>query len=432
MSDVFTETTHCNHRSAGPLPAASLETRGFPGEEGAKMRKLGNGSAASWTRSTRMKWRGVGLILLLIALGQGPASASAGAANLAPKQSKELVQEEAEVSAEVAAALVAVDVAERAVADEAPAPPAQAVRADRFFEHRDAPIRRALSRGDVAEVRRGHGGRSLSFRVTLDDGTEGYFKPAQSFNGMNWTAEIAAYHLDRELGFGRTAPSVARALPHDALAAVASSDARVDELRPGADGTIEGAFIWWVPERLRPVALPDGWERWLLIEGEPPEVSPFQRPGAYRRARAAGRTRTVPAAPEPDVADRPAEMSDLIVFDYLSHNLDRWGGNNTNIRTVGEGGPLMFLDNAAAFTLGRARIPLMDRRLRQVQRFRRSTVDAVRSLDVDAYQARLAEDPLAPTLDPRQLRNLEARRQFLLAHVDALVERHGEEAVYVW
>ena len=114
------------------------------------MRKLGNGSAASWTRSTRMKWRGVGLILLLIALGQGPASASAGAANLAPKQSKELVQEEAEVSAEVAAALVAVDVAERAVADEAPAPPAQAVRADRFFEHRDAPIRRALSRGDVA------------------------------------------------------------------------------------------------------------------------------------------------------------------------------------------------------------------------------------------------------------------------------------------
>ena len=104
----------------------------------------------------------------------------------------------------------------------------------------------------------------------------------------------------------------------------------------------------------------------------------------------------------------------------------------TTIRTVGEGGPLMFLDNAAAFTLGRARIPLMDRRLRQVQRFRRSTVDAVRSLDVDAYQARLAEDPLAPTLDPRQLRNLEARRQFLLAHVDALVERHGEEAVYVW
>lgn len=125
-------------------------------------------------------------------------------------------------------------------------------------------------------------------------------------------------------------------------------------------------------------------------------------------------------------------MSDLIVFDYLTNNLDRWGGHNTNIRTVGEGGPLMFLDNAAAFTLGRARIPLMDRRLHQVQRFRRETIDAVRDLDVEAFQARLAADPLAPTLSERQLANLEVRRRHLLEHVDGLVERHGEDAVYAW
>jgi len=374
------------------------------------MRKLGDGNAARRTR-----WAAAAAILALGAVGGGQASAKVRSGE---KEARPAVAAPAVVTARVT--------------EDAPAPPAQAVREDRFFEHRDAPIRRALSRGDVSEVRRGHGGRSLSFRITLDDDTEGFFKPAQSFNGMNWTAEIAAYHLDRELGFGRTAPSVARSVSHEDLARAAASDARVDELRPAEDGSIQGAFIWWVPERLRPVALPDGWERWLLIEGEPPEVSPFQRPGAYRRARAAGRTRSVPAAPAPDVEDRPAEMSDLIVFDYLTNNLDRWGGHNTNIRTVGEGGPLMFLDNAAAFTLGRARIPLMDRRLHQVQRFRRETIDAVRDLDVEAFQARLAADPLAPTLSERQLANLEVRRRHLLEHVDGLVERHGEDAVYAW
>ena len=38
----------------------------------------------------------------------------------------------------------------------------------------------------------------------------------------------------------------------------------------------------------------------------------------------------------------------------------------------------------------------------------------------------------APTLDETQLANLEARRQYVLDHVDALVERYGEERVYAW
>jgi hypothetical protein len=92
----------------------------------------------------------------------------------------------------------------------------------------------------------------------------------------------------------------------------------------------------------------------------------------------------------------------------------------------------MFLDNAAGFVLRRPRIGLMDSRLAHVQRFRRSTLDAVRALDVERLQARMAADPLAPALDARQVANLEARRAHLLAHVDALVEQHGEEAVYAW
>ncbi|HEY8430111.1 MAG TPA: hypothetical protein VIL20_17135 [Sandaracinaceae bacterium] len=302
-------------------------------------------------------------------------------------------------------------------------------RSERFFGREDAPIREALLTEAIVEIERGSGGRSLGFRITLADGTRGYFKPAQTFNAMRWQSEIAAYHLDRELGLGRVAPVVGRAIPYDELVEAARGDGRIDELRPDEDGFLRGAFVWWVPEPLVPARLPPGWERWLLIEGEPAAVTPFQRPGQYRRGRTAP---PADEAPVPDREDRAAELSDMIVFDYLAHNLDRWGTRNTNVRTVGEGGPLMFLDNAGSFVLRSPRVPLMDLRLAAVQRFRRSTIDAVRRFDVDRFAARLAADPLAPELDERQLANLEVRRAHLLAHVDALVEEHGEDAVFPW
>ncbi len=307
-------------------------------------------------------------------------------------------------------------------------------RGDAFFGEPDAPVRRALGSEAIETVDHGRGGRSLAFVVTLADGTRGYFKPEQTFNGTQWYAEIAAYHLDRALGLGRAAPVVGRSIAWSDLRAAAGHDRRVSEIVRGEDGSVRGAFVAWVRARPTPLALPAGWESWLRIDEDAPAVSPFQRPGLYRRALARQRAHPTPIddVASPAQPERPAELSDLVVFDYLAQNLDRWGTHNTNVRTVGRDGPLMLLDNAASFTLRAPRIGLMDRRLEQVQRFRRSTIDAVRRFDVEAFAARLAADPLAPTLSARQLRNLETRRQQLVAHVDALVEEHGEDAVYAW
>jgi len=308
-------------------------------------------------------------------------------------------------------------------------------RTGRFFEHRDRPIRSDLANQGVATVERGHGGRSLGFKITLADGTRAYFKPSQSFTGMSWQAELAAFHLDRELGLGRVAPSIGRRIDWSAIEPAAGDDRRVSELNV-VDGQLDGALIWWVPERLRAVELPNGWQRWLRIDDALPAVSPFQRPLAYRERIAAltdeTEAPTVPSAPDPDRPDRPAELSDLMVFDYLIHNGDRWGTNNTNIRTLETGGPLMYLDNAAGFTMRRARTHLMDTRLAQVQRFRRSTIDAVRHFSMRRFQARLERDPLAPLLDEAQLENFEVRRAYLLDYVDGLLERFGQAQVYAW
>ena len=306
-------------------------------------------------------------------------------------------------------------------------------RTGRFFTHPDRPIRSALANQPITEVERGHGGRSLGFRLTLADGTRGYFKPAQSFTGMTWQAELAAFHLDRELGLGRVAPSIGRRIAWQVLEEAAGVDGRIDELEV-VDDHLLGAFIWWVPERLRAVELPDGWERWLRIDEDFPFVTPFQRVNVYREQIAAldenTPPREVPAPPEPDREDCPAELSDLIVFDYLIHNGDRWSTNRSNLRTLETGGPLMYLDNAAGFTMRRARTAMMDARLGQVQRFRRSTIEAVRRLSMRRFTRRLDRDPLAPLLDEAQLEHFEERRLHLLEYVDGLVERFGEERVY--
>jgi hypothetical protein len=153
--------------------------------------------------------------------------------------------------------------------------------------------------------------------------------------------------------------------------------------------------------------------------------TPYQRPRHWSEGRLDPEDGDTPAG-EPDTEDRAAELSDMILFDYLTTNVDRWGGNFTNVRTREAGGPLIYLDNGAGFTAGpSARIPLTDARLHALERFRRSTVEAIRELDRERLVRRMGDDPLAPILDDRQLDHLFERRDHVLEHVAAMESTHG-------
>jgi len=306
-----------------------------------------------------------------------------------------------------------------------------------FFGEPDTQRITALRESPIAAVKKGKGGRSLAFQITLEDGTKGYFKPKQDFSAAHWYSEIAAYYLDRALGLGRVPPTTGRTLPWDALKKAAGNDDRVSELGIAPDGTIKGAFIWWIPEPLKRLRMGRNWERWVRVQRSLP-ITPYQRPVDYRadlNRRPGVREATDPSRPiakSPDVETRPAELSDLILFDYLTQNVDRWGGDFTNVRTRGPGGPLVYLDNGAGFWLGEQRLGLMEARLKALQRFRRSTIDAVRALDIDALCERLEGDPLAPVLNDKQRNGLRQRRQAVLDHVQNLIVRFGEAAVLPW
>src|SRR5690606_33330899 len=119
------------------------------------------------------------------------------------------------------------------------------------------------------------------------------------------------------------------------------------------------------------------------------------------------------------------ELSDLIVFDHLIQNVDRWGGAFTNVRVRGSDGPLVFLDNGAGFW-PQPSLPLMNARLRHLERFRPATREALRRFDRGALEAAMAEDALAPVLTDAQLDGLEARVAEVLAHFEAMHATHGD------
>lgn len=310
---------------------------------------------------------------------------------------------------------------------------AAVVTLDSFFGTADASRLDVLARGEITRIERGSGGRSLAFRITFADGTRGYFKPPQTFSGSHFYAEIASYHLDRMLGLGRVPPTIGRRLAWDGLREVAAGDARVSEAVVDRDHVC-GSLSYWVPERLVPIELGLGWESWTRF-APASAVSPFQRARVYA-SQASGETSISDssdlhrASETPDTSERPGELSDLVLFDYLTENIDRWGGDYTNVRTRGAGGELVFLDNAAGFIDSpRASPSFMDARLHAVQRFRRSTVETIRHFDVEAYRVRVEADVCAPILTDRLYAQLETRRATLLAHVDRMIADHGESAL---
>lgn len=314
---------------------------------------------------------------------------------------------------------------------------------ENFFGVPDAPVLSAMREGTIAKIEKGGGGRSLGFRVTFKGGQRAYFKPEQTFSAANWFSEVAAYHLDRTLGIGRVPPVVSRKLPWEPFAKVAAQDRRLHEIVVREEH-VRGALVAWVDGPLTRMEQEERWEPWLrLTRLRTTAVSPFQRPSQWKRQMNAmkrmgrewrskdERARIRKLRPEPLRADRPGELSDLIVFDYLTRNLDRWGGRNGNILIRGAEGPLVFLDNGAGFAPGDPRPELLEARLEMIERFRRQTIMAVRALDLTEYEARLASEPLAPILTRTQLEGLAARREALLARVASLEAVHGQ-AIWIW
>lgn len=291
---------------------------------------------------------------------------------------------------------------------------------------RDAPMLVGLRSAVIQSGAKSVGSTSAVFKVPLDGGIAGAFKPESKKHGSRWRAEVAAYRLSRALGLDNVPVSVPRAAKIASLYASTKSDKMLrllrDECLPRDDGKLPGAMIAWVHGlsrlQLEDDPLWSAWHEWLSVGSEPPARAIELRVAApiaktLREARV--------LAPQ---------LSSLVAFDHVIGNRDRWSGHNIIMDVTHT--RLVYLDHNLAFdakldVAARAKRTMI---LHRVERFSRSVIAHARELTRQSLVNTFGVDDLgAPLLADEQIDATLARRDELVAYVDSLIAKYGEARV---
>ncbi len=239
-------------------------------------------------------------------------------------------------------------------------PPSVVDSRPRFRDELDEEVLAKLCSLQVKSIRPLGGGSSIKLRVTFVDGSQAAVKPNQ-LRITRYQAEVAAYKLSRALGLAVVPPSCVRTFSKEALQTGMPKDLRErmdQELVVDEHGNVKTAVIQWV-SGLRNMKLEQAdWWRPLLKTGEP-----------------------IPSGKH----KRVAEISTLLLFDYLLLNFDRWSGGNTTEAD----GEMIYIDQGAGFgpdkKHGHSR--LMLKTLKWSERFPRHLAHSLFQLDLPALRA---------------------------------------------
>jgi hypothetical protein len=291
-------------------------------------------------------------------------------------------------------------------------------RHDTFNGVRDEVLLAPLRDAAITHVRFNRGGSSISLRIDFDNGARAAFKPEQAAPQTVPRKEIAAYRIDRLLGLGAVPPAIGRALPADELLAAVVPGSQVflprlkEEMRI-QDGMVPGELSWWIPiiDKAKidgyEIDTTDGivtWKRYLSVGKDMPE----------------------------DQVSLLAQISSMVLFDFIINNPDRWSG--ANARVSEDGSILYFMDNTMSFGPdgeGHRKCRIY---IRRSQKFSRSLVAALRALTIEEVSEAVAHDkgPFPHLLSELEIEMLMKRRDYALAYIDELIAEHGESAVLVF
>jgi hypothetical protein len=253
---------------------------------------------------------------------------------------------------------------------------------------------------------------SVVFKLKLEGGLDAAYKPRSRRGGTRYKGEIGDYRHSVALGLPNVPPAIARSFPLAALsAALGGEDGGAGPLLdkeavPEQNGEVAGALIPWIPHlgflALEADPLLTQWKSWLASGSDIP---------SDRRALA-------------------RQISDLIVFDYVTGNWDRWSGGNVGLDKDHD--VVLFIDNDGAFYDAPPAGPLaaQQRKLEGVARFSRSLVEKLRRLDDKGLATAIGDErPGVPLLGPKALAGVLARRDKALKWIDGRVAALGDATV---
>jgi hypothetical protein len=247
------------------------------------------------------------------------------------------------------------------------------------------------------------GHTSVVFKLGLEGGATVAYKPRSTRGDHRYRGEIAAYRLARALSLSNVPLAMARSFDYAALQTAVGREPIFAEVVKEPDGSVRGALVPWI-KGLEFIPLQNDewlpkWRGWLRSGGAIPN----------------------------DQRDLAAQISDVLAFDQVTGNWDRWSGGNIGIDRAR--GMLLFVDNDGAFF---DPVPAKEMKwptslFEGVDRFSRRFVASLRALDVASAVGE--EAPGEPLLSARVLAQTEARRKHVLAFIDAKIAKLGEPAV---
>ncbi len=265
----------------------------------------------------------------------------------------------------------------------------------------------------IVRFKLNHGGSSISFRVEFADGSRAAWKPTQTNSQTVPRKEIAAYRLNRLLGLNAVPPAAPRAVSRDELFSHLHPDSleslpRIKaETIFGSNGETLGTASYWIP----------------VIKD-----SGFDKPDGQKQVQAW----LSQGEPLPEQASMARQVSDLIVFDFLTSNPDRYSGGNMKMSP--DGTQLFYMDNTMSFFVD-PEGPAKNREvLLRTQRFSRGLYEALDRVTAPTLERALAQEAGAPyeILTPAEIAGVVGRRLVVHQYIDSLIAQFGARNVLVF
>ncbi len=299
---------------------------------------------------------------------------------------------------------------------------------------------------DITHLKRIGGGSSLVYKLLKNKETVAAFKPFQERGQSNYRAEIAAYRLCPLIRCGFDIPTNIPVYfdfkSFSGLYARLASNPKEEftEIIPTRlpDNTfrVDGTYKDWIPDFADfPIEFTNIWRPWLNSGTSRQDLeAPLSQilPEIAKRHKGGSKfaDKLSPHIQNTTQYELARQISNLLVFDFLINNWDRFSGSPTlyGVNCQIAHGRFMSIDNGAGFPVTPS--PKPDKHLHEITRFSRLTYNAIQALAQDKQKV---NDSLFPNPSDREKERLETfwkQREIYLNYVQKCIDQNGEAETF--